>query len=113
MNNKKHEWFIKNTIPCLKFFKAATAQFNHDWSRDMVSVAGSGICAMLREKQIDEIEYIRNNFPEIWDVVSRRLNTLDIVSVQKKAKKYKYLFNSLLFIIVLLFVVCAVLIGVR
>lgn len=110
---EKDEWFIKNTIPCLKFFKAATAQFNHDWSRDMVSVAGGGICAMLREKQIDKIEYIRNNFPEIWDVVSRRLNTLDIVSVQKKAKKYKYLFNSLLFIIVLLFVVCAVLIGVR
>ena len=90
---KSDDWFIKSALPCLKFYKCATAQFGYDFTNSMVMVASGAICAALRANNMKLIEKIHNMYPEIWDMATRRINNVDVKKMQMRANKYKRIFN--------------------
>lgn len=102
-------WFTKCTLPCLKFYSCAMEQFNYDYTTDMANVASGGICAFLRASMFDRIEYIHDTYPEIWEKATRNINAKDNKSIQRHAKKYKHLFNTVLVVAIIEFILICVL----
>ena len=96
-------WFVKNTMPCIAFYKCAAAQFNHDFSNSIVHVASRGICAFLRTKQFDKIKQICDLYPEYWNRITQNINAMDAKKLRARASKYKKLFNTILIISILEF----------
>lgn len=103
------DWFIKCTIPVLKFYKSAMEQFNHDFTNDMVSTAAGAVCASLRTNQMWLIDTIKDTYPEIWERVTHCVNSNDVISLQKRTRKYKRLFNTVLILSIIELIIIGVL----
>ncbi len=103
------DWFIKCAFPCMKFYKSAMTQFNHDYTKELVFIAASAIRAFLRANQTDKINVIHDTYPEIWDGATNRLNVCDMASMQKRVNKYKKLFNMTIMIVAFVVVMCILL----
>lgn len=108
--NKTDDWFIKTVIPHLNFYKCAMAQFNHNYTNEMSQLAAGGICAFFRAGQMDKIELIHNNYPEIWNNAIQRLNGIDVGQIQNKLTKYKHWFNRLLVICIILLLIVGIMV---
>ncbi len=103
--NETDDWFVKTVMPGLEFYKSAMAQFNYDYTNDMAFLAAGGIAAFMHTNQMDKIEIIRKNYPEIWDAAVRRINGFDVKRMQQKLTMYKHGFNRLIGVCIILLLV--------
>lgn len=88
------KWFLQCTLPHLKFFVCAEKQFNHDYHKNMVDLTSFAVADFLRNRHFEELHQIQNLYPQIYnEVLSRLVNQPQIETLQKKARKYKRLFN--------------------
>lgn len=103
--NKSDNWFVKNTMPCLKCYKCASAQFNHDFTSSMIATASNGICAAIRTYNTDLINQIHDKYPKIWNDATRHLNNMDVENIRHKVSKYKKLFNIMLVVSIFVLII--------
>lgn len=93
------DWFKKNTLRVLNFYKNAQRQFNHNFHNAMASVASGGICAFLRAGDMDTISKIREMYPDIYVAATSRINNQDFNHFKSKYQKYKKITNTLICIV--------------
>ena len=90
------KWFLKYTLPHLKFFACAEKQFNHDYHKDMVNLTSFAVADFLRNRHFEELQQLQNLYPQIYDEAISVFVEQKDTDALKKHKKYKHLFNSVL-----------------